>query len=125
MRCRFPPLVLLGALGVLAVFSTLKRGGEGEMSLVGDAIRAYHALLDDDTARETQALLDEGQRREGLFFGQRALATVLRPHFITDEHEALLREACQAVAVAARQVMEYVLKKPALLRRMGFPPRQR
>ena len=92
------------------------------MSLVGDAIRAYHALLDDDTARETQALLDEGQRREGLFFGQRALVTVLRPHFITDEHETLLREACQAVAGASRQVMEYALKEPALLRRMAFTP---
>jgi hypothetical protein len=92
------------------------------MSLVGEAIRAYHVLLDDDSARETQALLDEGQRREGLFFGQRALATVLRPHFITGAHEALLQEACHAVAVAARQVMEYALKEPALLRRMAFTP---
>ena len=92
------------------------------MALVGEAIQAYHALLDDDTARETQALLAEGQRREGLFFGQRPLATVLRPHFITDEHVALLADACHTVAVAARQAMELVLREPALLRRMAFTP---
>ncbi len=92
------------------------------MSLVGEAIQAYHALLDDDSACETQALLDQGQRREGLFFGQRALVTVLRPHFITQEHESLLHDACQAVAICARQVMEHVLQKPALLRRLAFTP---
>jgi uncharacterized circularly permuted ATP-grasp superfamily protein len=92
------------------------------MSLVGEAIQAYHALLDDSSARETQVLLDAGQRREGLFFGQRALATVLRPHFITADHQALLYEACHAVATAARQVIEHARQEPALLRRLAFTP---
>lgn len=92
------------------------------MALVGEVIQAYHGLLDDRTARETKALLDAGQRREGLFFGERPLVTVLRPHFITGEHEALLREACQAVAVAARQTVEYVLKQPKLVHRFAFTP---
>ncbi len=92
------------------------------MSPIGEVIQAYHALLDDDVARETQALLDEGQRRQGLFFGQRALATVLRPHFITDDHYALLRHACYGVAVTARQVMAHVLDQPALLHRLAFTP---
>src|SRR5918997_3907373 len=92
------------------------------MPAIGEVIQGYHALLDDDVARETQALLDEGQRRQGLFFGQRALATVLRPHFITYEHYALLRHACHGVAVAARQVMAHVLEQPALLHRLAFTP---
>ncbi|HSH78050.1 MAG TPA: hypothetical protein VLA19_05900 [Herpetosiphonaceae bacterium] len=95
------------------------------MSLVHDAILAYHALLDDDTARESQLLLDEGQRREGLFFGTRPLATVLRPHFITPEHLALLEQACGAVAVAARKVVDRILQEPNLVKRMAFTPGER
>lgn len=92
------------------------------MSTIGEAIQAYHRLLDGDAARETQTLLDDGQRREGLFFGQRALATVLRPHFITDEHYSLLQRACHGVALAARQTMAYVLEQPDLLERLAFTP---
>jgi len=95
------------------------------MSLVHDAILAYHALLDDDTARESQLLLDEGQQREGLFFGTRPLATVLRPHFITPEHLALLEQACGAVAVAARKVVDRILQEPNLVKRMAFTPGER
>ncbi len=95
------------------------------MSLVHDAILAYHALLDDDAARESQLLLDEGQRREGLFFGTRPLATVLRPHFITPEHLALLEQACGAVAVAARKVVDRILQEPNLVKRMAFTPGER
>ncbi len=95
------------------------------MSLVHDAILAYHALLDDDTARETQLLLDEGQRREGLFFGTRPLATVLRPHLLMPEHLVLLEQACGAVAVAARKVVDRVLQDPNLVKRMAFTPGER
>lgn len=95
------------------------------MSLVHDAILAYHALLDDDTARESQLLLDEGQQREGLFFGTRPLATVLRPHFITPEHLTLLEQACGAVAVAARKVVDRILQEPNLVKRMAFTPGER
>ena len=92
------------------------------MSFIGDAIQAYHALLDDDTAREMKTLLDEAQRREGLYFGTRPIVTVLRPHFLTVPHFQMLREACQAVAVASRQVIEYALTQPALKRRLAFTP---
>lgn len=92
------------------------------MSFLGDAIQAYHALLDDQRARETQALLDEGQRREGLFFGTRPLATVLRPHFITGTHFTLLEQACQAVAVASRRVIDHAMQEPDIWRRLAFTP---
>ena len=95
------------------------------MSLVHDAILAYHALLDDNTARETQLLLDEGQRREGLFFGTRPLTTVLRPHFLAPEHVTLLEQACRAVAVAARRAVTYALAEPHLVHRMAFTPGER
>ncbi|MDQ6829725.1 MAG: hypothetical protein M3081_12760 [Gemmatimonadota bacterium] len=46
-------------------------------------IARYHDLLTDDVAAETQAQLDEGLRRLGLFFGDRPLCTVLRPRFMS------------------------------------------
>ena len=92
------------------------------MSFMGDAIQAYHALLDEDTARETQALLDEAQRREGLFFGTRPIVSVLRPHFLTPAHLDLLRAACATVAVASRQVIDYALARPHLRNRLAFTP---
>ena len=92
------------------------------MSFMGEAIQAYHALLDDGTARECQALLEEGQRREGLYFGTRPIATVLRPHFLTREHIALLNDVCAVVAQASRRAMEYAFTQPELLERMAFTP---
>ena len=92
------------------------------MSFLEHAIQVYHALLDDEQARATQALLDEGQRREGLFFGTRPLTTVLRPHFIMGAHVALLEQACRTVAVASRMVIEYAMQEPELWRRLAFTP---
>jgi uncharacterized circularly permuted ATP-grasp superfamily protein len=92
------------------------------MSFLGQAIKAYHGLLDDERARETQALLDQGQQREGLFFGTRPLTTVLRPHFITGAHVGLLDHACNAVAVASRRVIEHAMHEPDLWRRLAFTP---
>ena len=48
-----------------------------------DAIGAYHDLLTDELAADSQAQLDDQQRRRGLFFGDRPLCTVLRPRFLS------------------------------------------
>src|SRR5215208_5957364 len=48
-----------------------------------DAIGAYHDLLTDELAADSQAQLDDHQRRRGLFFGDRPLCTVLRPRFLS------------------------------------------
>jgi len=92
------------------------------MSFMSDAIQAYHTLFDDATAREQHRLIEEGQRREGLLFGTRPIVSVLRPHFITQAHASLLREACQSVALAARQVIEHAMHEPVLLNRLAFTP---
>ena len=49
------------------------------------AIDTWHGLLanDGDLAADTQARMDEEHRRRGMFFGDRALCTVLRPRFLT------------------------------------------
>ena len=51
--------------------------------MLRDAIDHYHELLDVDLAGESQWRLDDQLRRRGLFFGDRALCTVLRPRFLS------------------------------------------
>lgn len=87
-----------------------------------DAINYYHSLLNDDTARENQALLDEAQRREGLFFGDRPLATVLRPRLMTDAQYDYLREVSEMIAQASRDVRAYALADPRVRELMAFTP---
>jgi hypothetical protein len=56
-----------------------------------DAISRYHDLLDDETAAESQAQLEEQLRRRGLFFGDRPLSSVLRPRFLTPDQYTFLQ----------------------------------
>src|SRR5437763_1118245 len=51
--------------------------------MLRDAIDEYHDLLDVELAAESQLRLDDQLRRRGLFFGDRALCTVLRPRFLS------------------------------------------
>jgi hypothetical protein len=64
-----------------------------------EAIHRYHELLTDELAADSQAQLDDQQRRRGLFFGDRPLTTVLRPRFLTPEQYRFLQ---QRVALVMR-----------------------
>ena len=64
-----------------------------------EAIHRYHELLTPELAAGSQAQLDDQQRRRGLFFGDRPLATVLRPRFFTPEQYRFLQ---QRVALVMR-----------------------
>ncbi|GIV98398.1 MAG: hypothetical protein KatS3mg057_3055 [Herpetosiphonaceae bacterium] len=90
--------------------------------MLRDAIAYYHGLLDDDSARENQRILDEAQRREGLYFGERPLATVLRPRFLSSAQYAQLQEVCATVARAARQAAAYALSDKDIRQLMAFTP---
>ena len=74
-----------------------------------EAIDYYHSLLDDRSARENQAVLDEAQRREGLMFGTRAISTVLRPRMMTPAQYAHLSEVSEAVGRASRDILGFAL----------------
>jgi len=54
-------------------------------------IDAYHSLLTEEIAGETQHQLNEQLRKRGLFFGDRPLCTVLRPRFLTPEQYRFLQ----------------------------------
>lgn len=90
--------------------------------VLSEAISYYHSLLDDDSARENQRLLDEAQQRAGLFFGTRPLATVLRPRLLTSQQYEHLRQVSELVAHASRQARAYALEDPATRELMAFTP---
>ena len=55
------------------------------------AIQAWHDGLGGAVGAESADQLEQTLRDRGLFFGDRALCTVLRPRFLTPSQYALLR----------------------------------
>jgi Circularly permuted ATP-grasp type 2 len=90
--------------------------------MLEEAIAHYHALLDAETARATQAQLDEQQRARNLFFGERPLVTVLRPRMISAAQYELLQRACGLVASAARRLAATMLDEPDLRAGLALTP---
>jgi uncharacterized circularly permuted ATP-grasp superfamily protein len=88
--------------------------------MLAQAIDHYHGLLDDATAREQKALLDEAQRREGLYFGTRPLCTVLRPHLFTPDQFQHLKQVSETVARASRQMRQYAMDDQRARALMAF-----
>lgn len=68
------------------------------------AIDHYHALLDADMARESWEALSAEMRARRLYFGERPLASVLRPRLITRAQYAQLQAGVGTVARASRKL---------------------
>ncbi len=82
------------------------------------AIAAYHALLDEDSARETFGLLDAAIRRRGMLVGKardRLVCEVLRPRLLAPAQYLLLKAAAAGVGRAIQQVGQATLDDPSLL----------
>jgi hypothetical protein len=84
------------------------------MTDLHEAIDHYHSLLDDQTALESQAQLNEQLHRRELFFGERPLCTVLRPRFLSPQQYRQLQAAVRAVMPAFARVYQAALADPAL-----------
>jgi uncharacterized circularly permuted ATP-grasp superfamily protein len=82
--------------------------------LLREAIQSYHDLLSDDLAAASHAQLEDQLRLRGLFFGQRALATVLRPRFITIEQYRFLQTRVQAVLRAFDSALQAALEQESI-----------
>ncbi|HEY3220497.1 MAG TPA: hypothetical protein VGJ80_07185 [Gemmatimonadales bacterium] len=81
-----------------------------------EAIARYHELLTDDIAAESQAMLDEEQRRRGVYFGARPLCTALRPRFLTSDQYRYVRERCAVLLRAMRRLHQAALASEPLRR---------
>ena len=83
--------------------------------MLRDGIDQYHALLTDDLAGETQRQLDEQLTLRGLFFGDRALCTVLRPRFLSTQQYRFLQKRGAVVLRAFRTAHQAALMDEKLL----------
>jgi len=85
-----------------------------------NGIERYHALLTDELAGETQRQLDEQLRRRGLFFGDRALCTVLRPRFLSPAQYRFLQTRGSVVLRAFRKAHQAALADETVLSQFGL-----
>lgn len=88
------------------------------MMQLNDYIAAYHALLDDATARETFIALDRMERERGLLVGKardRLVCNVLRPRFLTAMQYNALQPAAEAIGRAIQVVGAATLRDATLL----------
>ncbi len=94
--------------------------------MIDDAIARYHGLLQSDPAlaAASQAALDAGLHEENLFFGDRPLCSVLRPHMITTGQYARVRDACRLVIGATIKVGARLLADERLLEPLRLSPRE-
>ena len=83
--------------------------------MLQEGIDQYHALLTDDLAGETQRQLDEQLRERGLFFGDRALCTVLRPRFLSPVQYGFLQKRGAVVLRAFRKAHTAALANADIL----------
>lgn len=88
--------------------------------MLRDGIDQYHALLTDDIGGETQRQLDAQLRHRGLFFGDRALCTVLRPRFLSPAQYRFLQKRGAVVLRAFRTAHQAALADEKLLSQFGL-----
>ncbi|HZS92696.1 MAG TPA: hypothetical protein VFE42_35045 [Chloroflexota bacterium] len=95
--------------------------------MIEDAIALYHRLLqtEPDLARTSQQVLDEGMHAEGLFFGDRPLCSVLRPHMIEAGQYEQVRRACRLVIGATIKLGDAMLRDEALLEPLALSAEER
>ena len=90
------------------------------MTVLERAIGAYHELLTDELAQESQAWLDAELRRRGLFFGERALCTVLRPRFLTPDQYRFVRQRCELLLRAFDRIYRAAFENAELRSQFGL-----
>lgn len=88
---------------------------------LSDAVARYHdALGEDGVAAAAADRQNEMLRREGLFFGDRALCAVLRPRFMTPEEYRGIARACSLVGGAFEAVRKAAMTDAALRAQFGL-----
>lgn len=89
--------------------------------MLSEAVAHYHELLaDDELARTSLALLDQGLERAKLIFGGRRLSPYLRPHFVSEEDFARARQVCETVWSAIEKVKDAAVADASLLDELGL-----
>lgn len=90
--------------------------------MLRDAIAFYNDLLDDQTAVEAQAALTEQMRARRLFFGERAVCNVLRPHFYKPEQWEFLKRETEILLRAFAKAHYACLQDAELRAQLALEP---
>ncbi len=90
--------------------------------MLRDAIAFYNDLLDDQSAVEAQATLNEQMRARRLFFGERPICNVLRPHFYKPEQWDFLKRETETLLRAFAKAHEACLRQPELRAQLALEP---
>jgi hypothetical protein len=85
-----------------------------------DAIAAYHELLTDDVAADSQAQLDTQLRARGLYFGDRPLCTVVRPRLMSPAQHRGLQGGVARIARAFARAHDAAMDDPELRAQFGL-----
>ncbi len=89
--------------------------------MLSEAVAHYHKLLaEPELAEESLAHLDQGLERAKLIFGGRRLSPYLRPHFVSEEDFARVRQVCETVWSAIEKVKDAAVADPSLLDELGL-----
>lgn len=91
------------------------------MPLPADAVAAYHDLLTDQLAADSQAELERQTALHQLYFGTRPVCSVLRPRFLSADQYRFLQTRVNALIPAFKKVYDAALadtdfRKQLLLR---------
>jgi glutathionylspermidine synthase len=82
----------------------------GARLMKNQAIAYYHSLLNDQSAAETYGLMASLSKERKLFFGDRPLCTVLRPHFYTEEQFQYLKNETEVILGAFEKAHRACMK---------------
>jgi len=89
--------------------------------MLSEAVALYHSLLaESELAQQSLAHLDQGLERAKLTFGGRRLSPYLRPHFVSEEDFARVRQVCETVWSAIEKVKDAAVADPSLLDELGL-----
>lgn len=97
------------------------------MTQFNEAIARYHKLLESDTYKDLgwADALQEKLEADHLGSGDRRIAPVLRPHFLTQRQYTNLTKAAEALHAAIERVERLALSSPALMNRIELLPAEK
>jgi glutathionylspermidine synthase len=88
--------------------------------MLSDGIDEFHDLLTDDLAGESQRQLDDQLRARGLYFGDRALCSVLRPRLMSPQQYRFMQQRAGIVLRAFRKAHHAALADDSILDQFGL-----
>jgi len=91
---------------------------------ITDIIAYYHDLCTPTMAADTWSDLEQGMRARRLYFGERPLTTVLRPHLLTQAQWKYVVGECELLISAFNKVYNAMMADATLRRQVALTPEE-